>query len=223
MFEHFTFGAPAPRISSIREISPTDTTSIPRRRERIAISDLITPGPLEELIAKMSDVEPPSSSPQDSYFDLNTYSLSRNSHSDSDSQSEPSSPTTPPPGHDRRLQRQIHSRMQCSASHLRSVHALVEQMISEGNQCKLSPTPKRAAKDYFSVEHDSSDESGDSETEMSLRRASMPSGIRKERIPYRGRADKVVKVTTGARARRPTLKMRKGEGNVKAPVMRRME
>jgi hypothetical protein len=106
----------------------------------------------------------------------------------------------------RRLQRQLNVQLQASSSHIRDINALVEDMIVTNSQCNLrrttsrpylsSPPPTRADVEELVVDplgeqipgrnidedegfSEIADEDWGIEEEMTLRRASTPSGIRK--------------------------------------------
>jgi hypothetical protein len=221
MFEHFTFGAAArPEPSEQREVSPLDTT-IARSQPPTDAYPLHIAPELSDLVTQLSSQSlHPDEYSQRSYFPhLNVYRLpSPDEDYDKDCdlvQSLPSSPQSPTPMHDRRLQRQIHTQLQTSAAHMRSISALVEEMIATGSQCNLtSPPPSRGsdAPDYFDQSHYDADDScaGESASEMSLRRASAPSGIRKGETGSRMRRAEAVARSGPVRRSRPKLRIRKG-------------
>jgi hypothetical protein len=115
----------------------------------------------------------------------------------------PNTPTPPPPRSGtvacRRLQRQLNVQLQSCSNHVRDINALVEDMIVSNTQCRLhkspplhlsSPPPSRLSdlvvdtiEEPPPFEDEGFAEIEDSmwglEEEMSLWRASTPSGIRK--------------------------------------------
>lgn len=116
----------------------------------------------------------------------------------------PNTPTLPHPKSGtvacRRLQRQLNVQLQSCSNHVRDINALVEDMIVSNTQCRLhtspsrlqlsSPPPSRPSglvvdttEEPPPFEDEGFAEIDDSvwgiEEEMSLRRASTPSGIRK--------------------------------------------
>jgi hypothetical protein len=130
----------------------------------------------------------------------------------------------------RRLQRQLNVQLQASSSHIRDINALVEDMIVTNSQCNLhastsrphlsSPPPTRAGREDLVVDtteiqlpgrnipdedegfSEIADEDWGVEEEMSLRRASTPSGIRKYGvIRWRGSAECVAAVNSAGRTK----------------------
>lgn len=130
----------------------------------------------------------------------------------------------------RRLQRQINVQLQASSSHIRDINALVEDMIVTNSQCTLhkstsrpylsSPPPSRADREELVVEttefqlparnfpdedegfSEIADEDWGIEEEMTLRRASTPSGIRKYGVMrWRGSAECVAAVNAAGRTK----------------------
>jgi hypothetical protein len=140
----------------------------------------------------------------------------------------------------RRLQRQINVQMQSSSTHIRDINALVEDMIVTNSQCRLHqstsrpylpiPSPSRLERDELVVDttefqspetsielpedegfSEIADEDWGLEEEMTLRRASTPSGIRKYGIiRWRGSAECVSAVNAAGRTKvRSMPKMRR--------------
>jgi hypothetical protein len=131
----------------------------------------------------------------------------------------------------RRLQRQLNVQLQSSSNHIRDINALVEDMIVTNSQCRLhkstsrpylsSPPPSGAGKEelvldttefQFEVRNinpdedegfsEIADEDWGIEEEMTLRRASTPSGIRKYgMIRWRGSADCVAAVNAAGKVK----------------------
>jgi len=131
----------------------------------------------------------------------------------------------------RRLQRQINVQMQSSNTHIRDINALVEDMIVTNSQCRLhqstsrpylsSPPPSREGREELVVDtteldflernaslpedegfSEIADEDWGLEEEMTLRRASTPSGIRKHGIiRWRGSAECVSAVNAAGRTK----------------------
>ncbi|KAN0112903.1 hypothetical protein V8E51_005854 [Hyaloscypha variabilis] len=130
----------------------------------------------------------------------------------------------------RRLQRQINVQLQASSSHIRDINALVEDMIVTNSQCTLhkstsrpylsSPPPSRADREELVVDmtefqlparnfpdedegfSEIADEDWGIEEEMTLRRASTPSGIRKYGVMrWRGSAECVAAVNAAGRTK----------------------
>jgi hypothetical protein len=128
----------------------------------------------------------------------------------------------------RRLQRQLNVQLQASSGHIRDINALVEDMIVTNSQCNLhastlrpclsSLPPTRAGREELVVDtteiqlpgrsipdedegfSEIADEDWGVEEEMSLRRASTPSGIRKYGvIRWRGSAECVAAVNAAGR------------------------
>lgn len=119
--------------------------------------------------------------------------------------SQASNPTAPLSASScRRLQRQFNTQLQLSTSHIRSLNSLVEEMISTSTQCRLQspishPSTSSPIKQTLEVDPASpsdpvqdsaphfppdegfcdADSSCEDDAEMTLRRASAPSGIRK--------------------------------------------
>jgi hypothetical protein len=147
-------------------------------------------------------------------------------------QSLPDLPTLPQPQGAlacRRLQRQLNMQLQTSSTHMRDLDALLEDMIVTNSQCTLhqstprpylsSPPPSRAGGDELVVDtteieprlnnfdedegfSEIADENWGPEEEMTLRRASTPSGIRKYGlIKWRGSADCVAPVNSAGRTK----------------------
>lgn len=139
----------------------------------------------------------------------------------------------------RRLQRQLNVQLQASSSHIRDINALVEDMIVTNSQCTLhistsrpylsSPPPSRAGSGELVVDtteyqlqgrnipdedegfSEIADEDWGIEEEMTLRRASTPSGIRKYGVMrWRGSAECVAAVNAaGQRKVRSVPRMRR--------------
>jgi hypothetical protein len=130
----------------------------------------------------------------------------------------------------RRLQRQINVQMQSSSTHIRDISTLVEDMIVTNSQCRLhkstsrpylsSPPPSSDPRDELVIDttelqspertltlddegfSEIADEDWGVEEEMTLRRASTPSGIRKHGIiRWRGSADCVAAVDAAGRTK----------------------
>ncbi len=129
----------------------------------------------------------------------------------------------------RRLQRQLNVQLQSSSTHMRDLNALVEDMIVTNSQCTLhqstprpylsSPPPSRAGGEELVVDttepepqpnnfledegfSEIADEDWGLEEEMTLRRASTPSGIRKYGlIRWRGSADCVAPVNSAGKSK----------------------
>jgi hypothetical protein len=129
----------------------------------------------------------------------------------------------------RRLQRQLNVQLQSSSNHIRDINALVEDMIVTNSQCRLhkstsrpylsSPPPSRAGREELVMDttefqfegrnispdedegfSEIADEDWGIEEEMTLRRASTPSGIRKYgMIRWRGSADCVAAVNAAGK------------------------
>jgi hypothetical protein len=128
----------------------------------------------------------------------------------------------------RRMQRQLNAQLQASSSHIRDLNALLEEMIVTNSQCTLhqstsrpylsSPPPSRAGTEELVPDTNEvstqrmnmfdedegfseiADEDWGPEEEMTLRRASTPSGIRKYGlIRWRGSAEIVAPVNTAGR------------------------
>jgi hypothetical protein len=128
----------------------------------------------------------------------------------------------------RRLQRQLNVQLQASSSHIRDINALVDHMIVTNSQCTLhkstsrpylsSPPPSRAGREDLVVDStgyrfqgrnipdedegfsEIADEDWGIEEEMTLRRASTPSGIRKYGVMrWRGSAESVAAVNAAGR------------------------
>lgn len=154
-------------------------------------------------------------------------------------------PNTPPLSHPRsgtvacrRLQRQLNVQLQSCSNHVRDINALVEDMIVSNTQCRLHKSPSRlhlsspptsrlsdlvvdTTEEATPFEDEGFAEIEDSmwgmEEEMSLRRASTPSGIRKfNNVRWRSSAECVggpivgvnglVKVRNVTRMRRRKVK-----------------
>lgn len=147
-------------------------------------------------------------------------------------QSLPNPPALPQPQEAlacRRLQRQLNVQLQASSTHMRDLNALLEDMIVTNSQCTLhqstprpylsSPPPSIAGGEELVVDtteiepqrnnfHEDegfseiADEDWGPEEEMTLRRASTPSGIRKYGlIRWRGSADCVAPVNSAGRTK----------------------
>jgi hypothetical protein len=129
----------------------------------------------------------------------------------------------------RRLQRQLNVQLQASSTHMRDLDTLLEDMIVTNSQCTLhqstsrpylsSPPPSIAGTEELVVDttefqpqrnnfHEDegfseiADEDWGLEEEMTLRRASTPSGIRKYGlIRWRGSADCVAPVNSAGRTK----------------------
>jgi hypothetical protein len=130
----------------------------------------------------------------------------------------------------RRLQRQINVQLQASSSHIRDINALVEDMIVTNSQCTLhrstsrpylsSPPPSTSGREELAVDtteyplqlrnvpdedegfSEIADEDWGIEEEMTLRRASTPSGIRKYGVMrWRGSAECVAAVNAAGRTK----------------------
>ncbi|KAH8818203.1 hypothetical protein F5882DRAFT_388511 [Hyaloscypha sp. PMI_1271] len=128
----------------------------------------------------------------------------------------------------RRLQRQLNVQLQASSSHIRDINALVDHMIVTNSQCTLhkstsrsylsSPPPSRAGREDLVVDttgyrfqgrnipdedegfSEIADEDWGIEEEMTLRRASTPSGIRKYGVMrWRGSAECVAAINAAGR------------------------
>jgi len=126
----------------------------------------------------------------------------------------------------RRLQRQLNVQLQSCSGHMRDINVLVEDMIASKSQCQITtrhPLPRSegdASIDVFDdrIRIDDRDQDIDEgfyegedlnteELETSLRRASMPSGIRKSKLHYGRSADVIsiggrFKVRSAARVRK---------------------
>lgn len=129
----------------------------------------------------------------------------------------------------RRMQRQLNTQLQLSSSHIRDINTLVEDMISTNSQCRLQQRSSRTnmrgpispltqeltvdpmddgrSDNCFDIDEGFCFADLSGEDEMSLRRASAPSGIRKHGpTKYSRSAD----VSIGGRAKvRSTPRMRK--------------
>jgi hypothetical protein len=129
----------------------------------------------------------------------------------------------------RRLQRQLNVQLQASSTHMRDLDTLLEDMIVTNSQCTLhqstsrpylsSPPPSIAGTEELVVDttefqpqrnnfdedegfSEIADEDWGLEEEMTLRRASTPSGIRKYGlIRWRGSADCVAPVNSAGRTK----------------------
>jgi hypothetical protein len=129
----------------------------------------------------------------------------------------------------RRLQRQLNVQLQASSTHMRDLNALLEDMIVTNSQCTLhqatsrpylsSPPPSGTGSVELVVDttefqpqrnnfdedegfSEIADEDWGLEEEMTLRRASTPSGIRKYGlIRWRGSADCVAPVNSAGRTK----------------------
>jgi len=103
----------------------------------------------------------------------------------------------------RRLQRQLNVQLMSCSSHMKDISSLVEDMITSNSQCTLrapSPPSSRDGMDKLVVdtrnEFEMQEDEGycdDEEPEMSLRRAAVPVGIRKNCVRY-GRSADVINV-----------------------------
>jgi len=130
----------------------------------------------------------------------------------------------------RRLQRQLNVQLQTCSSHIRDINTLVEDMIVSNSQCTLrkatsrthllSPPPSRGRDvvEMLVVDTSEYDDEGfyedegfaEEETEMSLRRASTPSGIRKYNGVRYGRSADIVNIGGKLKVRSfPRMRKRK--------------
>ncbi|KAG0652981.1 hypothetical protein D0Z07_0114 [Hyphodiscus hymeniophilus] len=139
----------------------------------------------------------------------------------------------------RRLQRQLNVQLQSCEIHVRDIGALVENMITSNSQCRVINvnrpfTPSTTLPEEGEMEVDPAEEfhetreedvdegycegvvDEDEETEMSLRRASAPTGVRKYNIRY-GRSADVINIGGRVKVRNvPRMRRRRkepGSGN----------
>jgi len=167
MFEHFTFGVPArPEDSSqYQDVSPCDTSFTPSRSPSPPSSSgnkSAAPSALTDLLSKLeeqslqhgNDDLPQSfpcslpSPPADEHLaypeidETLRFQLSNKSTPSTPTTS--SRPTTPRPtsSHQcRRLQRQMNTQLLCTNSQIQSIGALVDEMVSTGDQCNVYQPP----------------------------------------------------------------------------------
>ncbi|KAH8599172.1 hypothetical protein B0O99DRAFT_591043 [Bisporella sp. PMI_857] len=206
MFENFTFGAQSQMQNHDISASPTDVsfsqpqTSFPFYDEKAEeLSDIVERFSAQSLGREREQHFSAWGAATQRPFEVDDEDMS----SLSSSISEPSQPFDIPSRdsiHNRRLQRQFNTQLQLSSSHIRDIHALVEDMISSSSQCTLS---YRSSQSMLSTPHspgglsfDTLDPTNDPafevdegfcepanfvdfEDELSLRRASTPNGIRK--------------------------------------------
>lgn len=233
MFENFHFGAsvqPDP-ASDLCQTAPHDTSIADYPSPTSSLDEPYTPPAMMDLLGRLEQQTLKCAQPQPqrtSYFhDLPTPPLDA---SFGDGLFRAPSPPSLPMSHAlralptcRRLQRQLHTRQQTSSQHLRSLAALVEGMVETGAQCSLSTSPAASVVNEpddvpasdpteHSAEHDEGYFEGEDDNEgmdLSSRRSSVPSGIRRVGgLSYRSskdciRAD-VVMTRTVVRMRRRT-------------------
>jgi hypothetical protein len=161
MFDHFTFGAPSrfEEQSTTFSISPCDT-SFPSPLTPVSPTftndELAAPSAFTDLVTKLEGQDlqqeddistsylyslpsPPSDCDDGMYFGSSQKVIRRRENNFSQSPSICSARSSSL--RCRRLQRQINTQLLCTRSQVSSIGALVEEMVSNGEQCTVTPAP----------------------------------------------------------------------------------
>lgn len=232
MFDNFHFGTSvqADAVPSLCELAPHDTSifsDLPSPTS--SVEEAYTPLAMMDILGKLEQQTLECTQQQQGHQRTSYFGALPTPPLDASFAPHPcreSSPPSLPIAHSlramptcRRLQRQLHTRLQISSQHLRSLSALVEDMVETGTQCSLaasSALPVTCESEDVpssdSVEHDEGYCEGDDDhggMNLLLRRSSAPSDIRKVGgLSYRSSKDcirtDVIMTRTLVRMRRRT-------------------